>query len=142
MIVKDYRILKILFTILGIYLIAEECYIFIVLKPTYTSHERREMSAEDFPEIMFCPEPSINNTVLISKGYVGPEQYFKGFKKDSYFKYVNWGGKEIKDIKKVTTAISMLKSKTEKIMNLHQKVLQNIKYDLNFKILSNSLTTL
>ena len=63
---KDYKILKLIFTILGFYLIAEEFCTFFVRKPTYTSYERREISGEDFPEIMLCPEPSFDLNALKS----------------------------------------------------------------------------
>ena len=44
-------------------------YTFVVLKPTYSSEEKREISAEDFPEVMICPDPTIDIQSLLASGY-------------------------------------------------------------------------
>ena len=62
LLLKDYRIFKLFFTIFGSWLISYSIYTFVVVKPTYTSNEQREKSVEDFPEIMICPEPSVQNS--------------------------------------------------------------------------------
>ena len=41
-------------------MISKEFYALLVLKPTYTSHSLRELSLADFPEILLCPEPSVD----------------------------------------------------------------------------------
>ena len=66
---KDHRILKIIFIIFASYLIFEEVYNFVVVKPTYTSTSKRKLSTEDFPDIIVCPEPSVDVNVVASKGY-------------------------------------------------------------------------
>ena len=75
---KDYRILKVIFTILASYLISDTFYNLLVRKPTYNSYERRPLSVEDYPEIIVCPEPSTNITALTSRGYKSAEYYYKG----------------------------------------------------------------
>ena len=54
---KDYRFLKLIFTILASCLIIDLFYSYFVLKPTYTSNEKRKMCVDDFPEIILCPQP-------------------------------------------------------------------------------------
>ena len=71
LIVKDYRILKIIFTILASLLIYDTFYSMLVLKPTYTSNEKRKMTAEDFPEIMVCPEQAFDKEALKLNDYSG-----------------------------------------------------------------------
>ena len=107
-ILKDYRLLKFIFTIWALYLIIETIYIFLVVKPTYTSHEKRELSADDFPEIIMCPEPSIDLKAVKSKGYGAPDAYFKGYFHG--FQYFSWAGNNLEDVKKVSEEVSMLKS--------------------------------
>ena len=75
---KDYRILKILFTILATYLIYDELTVFFIKRPTYTSTEKRKMNAQDFPEIILCPEPSIDINSVKSRGYFNTVGYFRG----------------------------------------------------------------
>ena len=75
---QDYRILKLIFTIVASFLIIDLFYTFLVLRPTYTSYEKRKTTAEDFPEIIICPVPSVNLDAIESRGYVDQEQYFYG----------------------------------------------------------------
>ena len=82
-----------IFTIWALYLIIEKVYIFLVVKPTYTSHEKREMSADDFPEIIMCPEPSIDLKAVKSKGYEAPDGYFKGYFKGYFYGFQGGGAK-------------------------------------------------
>ena len=91
LVVKDYRLLKFIFTILASILIYDTFYTLIVRKPTYTSHERRKISAEDFPDIIICPEPPLNLNVLNSRGYVFPIDYFHG-------KKFGWAGNRSEDV--------------------------------------------
>ena len=94
LVIKDYRFLKLLFTILALFLICEIFYTWLVLKPTYTSNERRQISPEDFPEIIICPEPPLNISALRLRGYGSIQSYFHG---DRY----GWTGKKAEDLKKV-----------------------------------------
>ena len=77
---KNYRILKVIFTLLASFLIGDTFYTLLVRKPTYNSYERRPLSMDDYPEMIVCPEPSTNITALTSinlqsiiiKGYCLP----------------------------------------------------------------------
>ena len=83
--VKDYRILKIIFIISGFYLIFEAFYIYLVKRQTYTSYEKRYMNSEDIPDVIICPEPSIDFDAVRLKGYFGSRSYFGG-RSDSHDK--------------------------------------------------------
>ena len=107
LLVKDYGALKLIFTILASYLILETFYMFLMVKPTYTSHERRKLSVEDFPEIILCPDPSIDIDALKSHGYRGADKYFKGVYD---WTQVTWTGNKSKDVKTVSEEMSTLKS--------------------------------
>ena len=75
---EDYGFLKVIFTFFAAYLIFEELYIYVVLKPTYTTISKREMKPEDFPDIMLCPEPAIDIEAATAKGYEGIDEYYMG----------------------------------------------------------------
>ena len=75
---KDHRFLKLAFIIFALCLIVEEFYEFYVVKPTYYSLAKREMNVEDFPEIIICPDPSVNTTAVSLRGYDGNKEYFLG----------------------------------------------------------------
>ena len=109
---KDYRILKILFTILATYLIYDELTVFFIERPTYTSTEKRKMNTEDFPEIILCPEPSIDINAVTARGYQNTVGYFKGRYNDSDLQLIGWGGNtsEGEDVKIISEEISVLKS--------------------------------
>ena len=111
--VKEHRILKLIFFTFASYLIFEELYAFLVVKPTYTSSQKRNISAEDFPEILLCPEPAINLSVANAKGYHGAIQYFFGSDSILGSKQLGWGGNKSEDVKKVSAEISILKTNTD-----------------------------
>ena len=113
--VKDYRILKLIFTILGSWLISYSIYTFVVLKPTYASNEKREIRVEDFPEIMICPEPTFDVNALTSRGYKG--DYFLYFVGSKVF---GWTGNKAEDVKKVFKEVSTLKSVEDCPVGLHR----------------------
>ena len=106
LLIKDYRILKLIFTIFASYLIVDTFYTLLVRKPTYTSNEKRPISVDDFPEIIICPERSTDTTALNLRGYPSPEEYYKGLN-------FGWVGNRSEDVKDVYSEISTLKSNRE-----------------------------
>ena len=106
---KDFRILKFLFIIIASYLIFEELYNFAVVKPSYTSTLKRKLSTEDFPEMIVCPEPSIDVNEVASKGYQGVKEYFMGFE-DFGMPLMGWSGNKSANASKVIEDISTLKT--------------------------------
>ena len=105
LLLKDYRIFKLFFTIFGSWLISYSIYTFVVVKPTYTSNEQREKSVEDFPEIMVCPEPTFDINTLTTRGYKG--DYFQYFVGSPEF---GWAGNKSEDVKKLFMEVSTMKS--------------------------------
>ena len=82
-----------------------------MVKPTYTSHKKREITSEDFPDIMLCPEPAINVTAMKSEGYEGIWEYFMGLhdfgSKEFEFE---WTGYKSHDVKKASAELSTVTS--------------------------------
>ena len=104
----NHRFLKFVFIILASYLILDEFYKYIVIKPTYTSSTKRNMRPDDTPEIILCPDSAINISVLNSKGYDGYREYFWGMGPNN--KFIGWGGNNSEDVEKVSEDISTLKT--------------------------------
>ena len=95
---QDYKNFKLIFTIVAYCLIIDLYYTFLVLRPTYTSNGKRKISAEDFPEIIICPLPSVNLDAIESNGYGDQERYFFGI--DDIKKGTNqigWAGNKISE---------------------------------------------
>ena len=111
--VKEHRFLKLIFFSFASYLILEELYTFLVVKPTYTSIVKRNITAEDFPNIILCPEPGIDLTVAISKGYYGAFTYFLGSDSIIGLGQIGWGGNNSEDVKEVFQNISILKTEED-----------------------------
>ena len=57
---KDYRILKVSFTILTVYLLMYELYNYFVTRPTFQSVTQTEIGPGYFPDILLCPRESFN----------------------------------------------------------------------------------
>ena len=57
---KDYGYLKLLFIVLCGLIFYEELHVFFVEKPTLTKVVRTVLTKEDYPEIILCPEPSVD----------------------------------------------------------------------------------
>ena len=81
---KDYRFFKLIFIVFCSWLIVEEFYTFFIVKPAHTAQAIRKFLPEDFPEILLCPEPSIDLNVARSKGYEGIQEYFLGTGTDDF----------------------------------------------------------
>ena len=107
---KDYRFLKVIFTLFAMYLVSETLYTYFVEKPTYASHEKREISVDDFPDITLCPMPSMDLGAARSKGYPDPEAYFRGSINPFSWTHIGWAGNQSGDIKELAREISILKS--------------------------------
>ena len=87
-------------------------------KPTYTYKMNRKFGVEDFPNIIICPEPSINTDAAISNGYKSVKMYFLGLNQGNnvidqqgvYAGLVGWAGNNSQGVKKVHDDISNLKT--------------------------------
>ena len=112
---KDHRFFKLIFIVFCSWLIVEEFYTFFIVKPTHTSQAIRKFVPEDFPEILLCPEPSIDMNVARSKGYEGIQEYFLGTGTDDFETphLMGWGGNKSEDVGKVSDDIEILNNVTE-----------------------------
>ena len=110
LVTKENRILKVIFTISASLLILHTFYNFLVVKPTYASNEKRTIGAEDFPEMIVCPEPSIDLDAVRASGYPGNEAYFRGISDRHSLEQIGWAGNKSEGVKKVIQEVSILKS--------------------------------
>ena len=110
---KDFRFLKLFFILIASCLIIDLFYTFVVLRPTFTSNERRVMNVEDFPDIILCPEPSVDPFAVESRGYGEQFDYFLGWN-GTDLKQIGWAGNnKSEDTKMVSQSISVLKSEKQ-----------------------------
>ena len=107
---KDYRALNAVFTILALYLVADEFYTYWVRKPTYSSTGQRKLSSEDFPAFLLCPEPLIDINYVKARGYRGPLGYFWGQIIDLQQIEIGWTGNKSEDVEEIFQEVSILKS--------------------------------
>ena len=56
--------MKIIFIVLCGMVLFEELYVFFVEKPTLVKTIKEEFSIEDNPDIILCPEPSVDSKEL------------------------------------------------------------------------------
>ena len=106
---KDYNLLKLIFLGVAFFLILKALYIYMIVKPTYTSNIKRNLGPEDFPEIILCPDQPIDLDAAKSRGYRGMYDYFLGRRGWDY-KHIGWIGNKSEDVKLVSLNISSLKS--------------------------------
>ena len=109
LLLKDYKVLKLIFFTIASYLIFNSFYMYLIVKPTYTSVAKRNIAPEDFPEFILCPEHPIDLDAVKSLGYGGMWDYFAG-KIEKDWRHVGWGGNKSEDINKVSRHIARLKS--------------------------------
>ena len=82
-----------------------------MLKPTLTSSTKRKYKPEDFPEILLCPEPSIDIQALKSLGYTSKESYQAGFDDNEFSsQFLGWTGNNSESVEEVIKKISVLKA--------------------------------
>ena len=111
---KDNRILKLTFAILASYWIVDTFIKYLIVKPTYTFNEKREISAEDFPDITICPDSAFDLHALKSKGYQAPDTYFKGILYNN--SKIGWRGNQQESPKDVSKEISSVKGNEDRII--------------------------
>ena len=109
----DYGVLKVLFTILCSFWIFQDFYIAFIERPTLTSHITGDFKFEDFPDIMLCPEPPIDVSLMQSLGYVNYYKYNMGYGQhnDGSSKLSkSWVGNSSLDVKDLFKKISTLET--------------------------------
>ena len=63
------KIFKIFCTLLTLLLIGQELFTFVIVKPTTTSKEEKDLESSDLPEVVVCLEPGFDTEVLKNYGY-------------------------------------------------------------------------
>ena len=61
---KNYGILKLFFLIMCGLILLEELFVFFIEKPTLTKTIKAELTNEEYPEIIICPQPSVDLSQL------------------------------------------------------------------------------
>ena len=87
---KEYRILKLFFFLLTLYLLIEEFVTFLIRKPTLTSLSQETLKPSHFPDILICPAPSFELTSLQQLGYEHSYDYTLGY--STWYKSDGWIG--------------------------------------------------
>ena len=107
---KDSRYLKLIFLSFALLLLLEELYTFFVLKPTLTSSSKRNINYKvDFPQILLCPEPSVDITALKSLGYSNIDLYVTGMEEIDNGS-LGFAGNNSQSVEEVSEKISVIKS--------------------------------
>ena len=111
---KDYGVFKIILTAACLFLLYEQLYNYFVLKPTLTQSGRRDLNADDFPVMTFCPIKHMDMAKLSSYGYEDLTQYKLGYQENGTRKlFIGWSGNSSASQTDIVTDISLLKSKED-----------------------------
>ena len=76
--------------LLSAFLICQELYIYMFVKPTTTAKEEKELKTLDIPETLICGEPGFDVAVLQKYGYTTYDTYYRGSMDGTHF--VGWNG--------------------------------------------------
>ena len=107
---KDYGVLKVLFTMLCIFMIFNDLYIVVFERPTLTTQITQPLQLEDFPDFTFCPLPSTDLDQLEVEGFNGVVNYKLGLDRKKNDSTVGWVGNKTKDVSELLIKLSTLKS--------------------------------
>ena len=77
-------------SLLTIYLTYQEMYTFLIVKPTGTAKEEKQLKTADLPEVVVCMDPPIDLNELRQYGY--DSHYYRGSIDGD--KFVGWNGDE------------------------------------------------
>ena len=83
---------KFICILLTLFLICQELLTLVVIKPTATSKEEKELKSTDLPEVVICLEPGFDSEVLEGYGYK-TRSYYRGTM-DWWSKFIGWNGKK------------------------------------------------
>ena len=75
---SDYRLIKLIFFILTLYLLLGEFINFFITKPTVISHSKKPMTMKEIPDITLCPSPNFDFLALKRHGYDNGYDYATG----------------------------------------------------------------
>ena len=89
---KDFRLLKLIFTLLTVVLLYDELLIFFIERPTMASIAKTALKPTNFPSIYICARSGFNQTELSILGYEHGYKYTRGFPNDKHF--IGWTGNQ------------------------------------------------
>ena len=89
---KDFRVLKLIFTSLTVVLLYDELLIFFIERPTMASIAKTALKPTNFPGIYICARSGFNQTELSKLGYEHGYKYSRGFPNDKHF--IGWSGNQ------------------------------------------------
>ena len=110
---KDYGVLKVLFTMLCIFMIFNDLYIVVFERPTLTTQITQPLQLDDFREFTFCPLPSTDLDQLEVEGFNGVVNYKLGLDRKKNDSTVGWVGNKTKDVSELLIKLSTLKSEED-----------------------------
>ena len=83
------KVLKLSCALLTLFLIYQLIHTFLVIRPTTTSKEEKDLDISDLPEVVICLENGLDSKVLENYGYSRPVSYFIGM---TGHLFVGWNG--------------------------------------------------
>ena len=108
---KD-SIFGIVCSILGIYLIYQECHLFFLEKPTYSLIGKTSMTKKLFPLVKICAEPGFDVKIIKKAGYETLYAFFAGFKTEQEERFIGWNGFDENHLSDVLEDIVTLKKES------------------------------
>ena len=89
---KDFRIIKLLFLAMTLYLLCDELLLFFLKRPTVISFAEKPLGLNSFPEIVICSKSGFHQKSLELLGYDGALNYRRGTPRDNSF--IGWFGSQ------------------------------------------------
>ena len=87
-----FDLIAISFFLLGIFLIYNEFLLYLMEKPTYSTHHQTDIQSTHIPTIRVCPQPGLDPNKVTSEGYETLYSYFAGFDSEDEVKFLGWKG--------------------------------------------------
>ena len=111
---KDHKYLKIVFILLTGFVLFEELVVFFIDKPTLTTVIKAEMGPENFPQVLVCPDPAADLSILVPRGYQDGYHYQLGITgNDSHYDFFLWSGNRSESVEEIAANISILRTEDD-----------------------------
>ena len=77
-ILRDYKIIKVCFAALTMFMLYDELYTFFITKPTLSSVSKSQLKPHNIPDIILCPVPGFDQNAIDRLGYDSSYYYSMG----------------------------------------------------------------
>ena len=135
---KDHKYLKIIFIFLTGFVLFEEMVVFFIDKPTLTTIIKSGLEPQHFPEILLCPDPALDLSVLLPRGYQDGYHYQIGVTgNDTHYEYYRWSGNLSENVEDIVNDVSVLRSEEDCPMTF---VWWNDDEKLKYEVVNTTLT--